>query len=190
MSAIKNVFLVEDDPDDRGFFIEALSNIQNAKLCGVARNGKEALNELIHSVVIPDTIFMDINMPLMNGIECLRALINIPRISHIPVVMLSTAVEQAEFCCRLDAKGYIKKPNDVAVLQAELTQVINREFIVCNSLNIKPYSFNYKQHSIKHVKTKDWSYRPGDQRPRTYNVGTCYARQPFECYATGCSHVV
>ena len=141
MPAIKNIFLVEDDPDDRGFFIEALSNIQNAKLCGVARNGKEALNELIHSVVIPDTIFMDINMPLMNGIECLRALINIPRISHIPVVMLSTAVEQAEFCCRLGAKGYIKKPADITALQAELNQVIYSDS--CNYKATKALG-NYK----------------------------------------------
>ena len=48
MPVIKNIFPVEDDIDDQGFFIEALSNIQNAKLCGVANNGKEA-NQRAHT---------------------------------------------------------------------------------------------------------------------------------------------
>lgn len=133
MPVIKNIFLVEDDTDDQDFFIQALSNIQNANLCGLANNGKEALNKLLHSVVIPDTIFMDINMPLMNGIECLCAIINIPRISHIPVIMLSTAAEQAELCCKSGAKGYIKKPDDIALLEAELSRVVNGGVIACKA---------------------------------------------------------
>ena len=141
MPAIKNIFLVKDDAGDQGFFIEALSTIQTANLCGLANNGKEALDRLKDSVVIPDIIFMDINMPLMNGVECLRALKNIPQISYIPVIMLSTAVEQAEFCCRLGAKGYIKKPADITALQAELNQVIYSDS--CNYKATKALG-NYK----------------------------------------------
>lgn len=134
MPAIKNIFLVEDDTDDQSFFIEALSTIQTANLCGLANNGKEALDRLKDSVVIPDIIFMDINMPLMNGVECLCALINSPRISDIPVIMLSTAVEQAEFCCRLGAKDYIKKPADITALRAELNRVIYSDSCITKPL--------------------------------------------------------
>jgi CheY-like chemotaxis protein len=68
---------------------------------------------------------MDINMPLMNGIECLCAIKKFSRTKHIPVIMLSSAVEQAEPCCNLGAKGYIKKPSDLILLQKELSRVIN-----------------------------------------------------------------
>ena len=135
------IVIIEDDIDDQGFFIEALSNIRNAKLCGLANNGKEALHELKHSGVIPDTIFININMPLMNGIECSCALINIPRISHIPVIMLSTEVDQVEFCCWLEQKGYIKKPADITALQTELNRVIYSDS--CNYKATKALG-NYK----------------------------------------------
>jgi hypothetical protein len=56
MPTLKNIFLVEDDADDQGFFLEALSNIKNANLYGIANNGKEAFDKLIHSDKIPDLI--------------------------------------------------------------------------------------------------------------------------------------
>ena len=123
--ALKNIFLVEDDADDQGFFLDALSNIQNATLYGIANNGKEAFDMLLHSDLIPDVIFMDINMPLMNGMECLCAIKKFPRTKqHIPVIMLSTAVEQAQLCQELGAKGYIRKPSDLTLLQTELNRLI------------------------------------------------------------------
>lgn len=121
---MKNIFLVEDDADDQDFFIEALNNIKNTSLFGIANNGKEALDKLMHSDFIPDIIFMDVNMPLMNGIECLRAIKRFPRTKHIPVIMLSTAAEQPQLWQELGAKGYIKKPSDLTLLQTELNRVI------------------------------------------------------------------
>ena len=67
----KYILLVDDDIDDQEFFIDALGAIENANLFGVANNGKEALALLANSVPLPDHIFMDFNMPVMNGIECL-----------------------------------------------------------------------------------------------------------------------
>jgi len=121
---MKNIFLVEDDADDQYFFIEALNNIKNTSLFGIANNGKDALAKLMHSDLIPDIIFMDVNMPLMNGVECLRIIKRFPRTKHIPVIMLSTAVEQPQLWQELGAKGYIKKPSDLTLLQTELNRVI------------------------------------------------------------------
>ena len=66
---------------------------------------------------------MDVNMPIMNGIECLYALTNFPRTKYIPVIMLSTGIGQAQFCLELGAKGYLKKPSNLTLLQTELSRV-------------------------------------------------------------------
>lgn len=121
---MKNIFSVEDDANNRDFFIEVLGNIQNATLYGIANNGKEAFDKLTNSDFIPDIIFMDVNMPLMNGIECLCAIKRFPRTEHIPVIMLSTSVGHAQLWKELGAKGYIKKPSDLTLLQTELNRVI------------------------------------------------------------------
>eukprot|EP01035_Chromulina_nebulosa_P054372 gene54372-74484_t len=75
MMQSKSILLVEDDKDDQEFFIEAIKDIENVTLYFVANNGKEALDKLRNSKVLPDLIFTDINMPVMNGIECLTAII-------------------------------------------------------------------------------------------------------------------
>jgi CheY-like chemotaxis protein len=50
-----------------------------------------------------------------------------PANKHIPVIMLSTTVEQAQLCQELGAKGYVQKPSDLTLLQTALSRVI--EFV-------------------------------------------------------------
>jgi CheY-like chemotaxis protein len=86
----KNIFLVEDDADDQYFFTEALREIEHANLFAIADNGQDALDKLKNSMLLPDVIFTDINMPKLSGIGFLRALLKTSRIKNIPVVVLST----------------------------------------------------------------------------------------------------
>jgi len=125
VNSLKNIFLVDDDKEDQEFFIEALNKIENAKLYGIASNGKKALDTLKKTDTLPDFIFMDFNMPLMNGIECLFEITNLARTKNIPVFMLSSAIEQAEVSRKFGAKGFIKKTSDKAVLITELLRIIN-----------------------------------------------------------------
>jgi CheY-like chemotaxis protein len=67
----KNRFLVEDDDDDQLLFTEAINEIDNSISLGFAANGVDALSKLCKMSILPDMIFMDINMPLMNGLDCL-----------------------------------------------------------------------------------------------------------------------
>jgi len=129
MSNAKNIFLVEDDIDDQFFFSEAIGKIENAFLQDVANNGIEALAKLEISPALPDLIFMDINMPMMNGIECLIEILKNPHLQNIPVVILSTDTSQIVFIRSLGAKGYIKKPFDSKTLRARLEEVININFV-------------------------------------------------------------
>ena len=148
MKTSKSILLVEDDKDDQYFFIEALSKIENATIYDVASNGKEALDKLKNSVILPDLIFMDINMPLMNGIECLSEIIKTSKIRDIPVVILSTDTGKAEIVRELGAKAFIKKPCDIKILHEKLKQMINSDFIVDSLIGnqiFKPFFQQFNQ---------------------------------------------
>ncbi|MFD2523906.1 response regulator [Emticicia soli] len=124
MKKTNSVLLIEDDEDDQSFFIEAISGIQNTVLCHIACNGKEAIDKLKNSIVLPDIIFTDINMPLMNGIECFLEIVKNPRTKNIPVVFLSTDTGQKAHVFQLGAKGFIQKPTDFHILSKQLSQMI------------------------------------------------------------------
>jgi CheY-like chemotaxis protein len=129
MNRIKKLFLVEDDIDDQLFFTDAVSEINNAALVAVTNNGREALDRLKNSPKLPDIIFMDINMPVMNGIDCLKEIVKNPAIKNIPVVILSTSGSEIELVRKVGARAFIKKPSDQAILRTTLEEVINLDFI-------------------------------------------------------------
>lgn len=130
MKPLKSIFLVEDDQDDQMFFTECIEKIKNATLFGVANNGREALDKLKISPKLPDIIFMDINMPRMNGIECLKEITRTIRIKNIPVVMLSTDTSKAQLTRVLGAKAFIIKPTNYETLLTEIEEIINSDFPV------------------------------------------------------------
>ena len=125
----KNILLVEDDKDDQDFFIEALNKIENTHLFFVAGNGKEAIDKLHNCTTLPDIIFTDINMPVMNGIECLSALRNNPLTKDIPVVFLSSEIVRTELIFKLGARAFIKKSASGKMLQGQLEQMINQTYL-------------------------------------------------------------
>ena len=143
MKKLKSILLVEDDEDDQFFFIEAMSKIENATLYAIAKNGKEALDCLENSSTLPDIIFMDINMQIMNGIECLTLIMKNPLICTIPVVMLTTSSAQKELAHTLGAKAYIKKPWDGKLLYTQIEQMINLDFILDSDIAIRTFQIEY-----------------------------------------------
>jgi len=134
MNTNKNILLVEDDKDDQELFIAALSEVDKAAIYDIANNGKEALNKLENSSALFSLIFMDINMPVMNGIECLSEIVKKPEIRNIPVVILSTDTGHIETVRKLGAKAFIKKPADGKSLRNQLEQLINLDFNTDSSI--------------------------------------------------------
>ncbi len=128
MNYIKNILLVEDDLDDQGFFVDAISTIENVELQHISNNGLEALYSLLHSPTLPDLIFMDINMPKMNGLECLAEIIKNPYLKNIPVIMLSTSGEQGAITGALGACAFIQKTETEALLRTKIEQMISQHF--------------------------------------------------------------
>ncbi len=114
------ILLVEDDQVDVMTVQRAFKRNNIINPLHVVANGREALECLRHQGAFadpaayptPGIILMDINMPVMNGIECLKELKADPALRQIPVIMLTTSKEECDRVesFRLSVAGYIIKP--------------------------------------------------------------------------------
>src|SRR4051812_37616135 len=109
MTRYKNILLVEDDLDDRLFFTEALQAVLPSATCTIADNGKHAL-DLLEAFQLPDIIFLDTSLPIMNGIEFLRIIKGDDFYKEIPVVILASSRFNVEGWYEEGALLYIIKP--------------------------------------------------------------------------------
>lgn len=114
------ILLVEDDQVDVMTVQRAFKRNNIINPLTVVGNGLEALEYLHHQGAFadhtafptPGIILMDINMPVMNGIECLKAIKADEHLRKLPVIMLTTSKEECDRVesFRLSVAGYIIKP--------------------------------------------------------------------------------
>ena len=87
----KVIFLIDDDIDDQEFFMEAVKEVDPNIECHLASSCEEGLELLNNSEVLPDYIFLDLNMPKVDGKKCLLELKKNARVKEIPVIIYSTS---------------------------------------------------------------------------------------------------
>lgn len=126
----KVLFLIDDDLDDQHVFLEALQTIDKSIVCYTANDGRDALNKLHDALLLPDIIFLDLNMPVMSGKECLRALKTDNTLKHLPVIIYSTssAEKEKENCLQLGAVQFISKPPQFNTLIATLQHTLQKDW--------------------------------------------------------------
>lgn len=116
---------VDDDKDDREMFCVAINKIDPEIECIQVESGEDAIDLLLNSKVAPDFIFMDINMPLMNGYECVREIYQYPNLKNTRIIMFSTTFnprDQVEFGV-LGIK-YLLKASSVTSLSDSIKELI------------------------------------------------------------------
>lgn len=119
-----NILLADDDTDDCVFFKQALDELTIPTNLTTVNNGEQLMNHLSNNEnQLPDVIFLDINMPRKNGIECLSEIKQNKAFNNIPVVMFSTtnAWDTINMLFKSGAHVYIHKPSDFS----QLKQVIH-----------------------------------------------------------------
>lgn len=123
----KQVFLIEDDADDQELFLTALEKVDPSFECRTAANGQDALAQLTSSHVAPDVIFLDLNMPLMNGQQFLKKIKQEDDFKNIPVIIFTTSSNPNTTIevRQLGAKDLITKPNSFTELTALLKRELN-----------------------------------------------------------------
>ncbi|WP_282080530.1 response regulator [Aquimarina algiphila] len=107
-----NILLIEDDEIERLKFARVLQKNNYPHNIIEAINGEEALDVLAQKEKLPDLIFLDLNMPKMNGLEFLKELKADATLQYLPVVILSTSNNHQDLkeAYRIGASGYIVKP--------------------------------------------------------------------------------
>jgi len=122
-----NILLADDDADDRLFFKEAMEEINLQTIISFVNDGNQLMHYLDQNEIsLPDLIFLDINMPGKNGLECLRELRNMDKFNEIVVVIYSTsgAENDIQTALKYGANQYLKKPDNFNILKECLANVI------------------------------------------------------------------
>ena len=125
---LTHCFLIDDDEDDYEIFKMALNDIDPAIILHYAYNGFDALKKLNgEHHLVPDLIFIDWNMPKMNGRQCLEEIKKNERLRNIPVYIYSTssdpkAIEETR---KLGASDFIVKPSSISNLVNILARIFH-----------------------------------------------------------------
>ncbi|VXB24459.1 response regulator [Maribacter litoralis] len=141
---ILNVFLADDDSDDRTFFSDALREIPIQTKISEFNNGVDLMAELLSNTAEqPDVIFLDLKMPMMDGFECLADIRDLEQYINTPVIIYSTSYHPKEID-RLNEMGaslYLQKPSSYNQLKTLLHKclryvnnadgnIIDKEFVI------------------------------------------------------------
>jgi CheY-like chemotaxis protein len=120
------ILYADDDRDDCELVVEALEAIDPKIECRMATDGSHALSLLNKEEKLPDFIFLDVNMPVMDGKHCLMELKKDARLRDIPVVIYSTTQDKEEIreLYAIGADAYLQKPNNFTDLCLSLQQLL------------------------------------------------------------------
>lgn len=118
MKKLPYIFLIEDNEQDEILTIKALQKNSILNEIKIARDGEDAINFLFNEKTanylqeLPQLILLDLKLPKINGLEVLKKIKSDPRTKLIPVVILTTSIEDSDLVSgyELGANSYVRKP--------------------------------------------------------------------------------
>jgi CheY-like chemotaxis protein len=126
-SHYKRLLIIDDDVEDQEIFIEALKEVDASIQCNAALSGENAFSGFeSESSVMPDLIFLDMNMPKLNGKQVLKEIKKHHRFAQVPVIMYSTsfAPRDIDEIRQLGAVHHLLKPSRFDDLCNALKQLL------------------------------------------------------------------
>jgi DNA-binding NarL/FixJ family response regulator len=126
----KHFFLIDDDEDELEIFMEALSKLHVHCKCTYAQNAEQALEIL--NYLKPDVVFVDINMPKINGFECVKKIRAKDGHAETRIVMYSNGVNDVsiEEAHKWGATSCVRKTNSIADLVLAMREILDGTEVV------------------------------------------------------------
>lgn len=143
-----NILLGEDDPDDSSLFLQAIDDSNITSCVHVADNGLKLVSRLRNAKDnIPDIIFLDINMPLKNGLECLQTIRSEDTFNKVPIIIYSTSKNnrEIEFCYEKGANYYVVKPFTYKAIVSMISDFCNRDWEIEAGSSLKNFVVSYDE---------------------------------------------
>lgn len=121
------ILLVDDDEDDQDIFREAIAIVKPGCSLIFARDGEQGLATLKDLSPLPDYIFLDVNMPKMDGKEFLKNVKAKTEYQKVPVIIYSTSKHKSEFgeYFKMGATNFITKPSEFNLLLTYLRSILH-----------------------------------------------------------------
>ena len=122
------IFLADDDEDDRNFFNEAITELKMESRVTTFKDGKDLMDYLENpDSKLPHILFLDLNMPCKTGFDCLKEIRANNRFKDISIAIYSTSSSEKDIEETFvgGANIYIKKPNDFSKLKKVIKDVVN-----------------------------------------------------------------
>jgi len=126
---MKNIILlVDDDEDEFDLFMEALRSTNLQCDCIFSKNAEKALHLLYYTV--PDFVFIDYNMPKINGLKFITEIKKIKNLQDVPIILYSTGMTDnlAKNAMALGASLCIKKPYEINTFTKILLNILTKSW--------------------------------------------------------------
>ncbi len=122
-----NIVLADDDEDDRLLFKEAIEDLKIKTKLSLFSDGKELMDFLaLPNIVLPHIVFLDLNMPKKNGMQCLKEIRMNSALNQVSVAIYSTSSSEYDIEQTFvnGANIYLNKPNNFRKLQEAVEKVL------------------------------------------------------------------
>ncbi|WP_046755429.1 response regulator [Kordia jejudonensis] len=122
-----HIVLADDDEDDRLFFTDAFEELKITTKVQTYNDGVYLMDYLnSEDAILPNVLFLDLNMPRKNGMECLKEIKANEKFADIAIAIYSTSAseEDIENTFIHGANIYIKKPDNFKKLKKALSEVV------------------------------------------------------------------
>jgi len=140
------IFLADDDEDDRNFFNEAITELKMDNKVTIFKDGQDLMDYLEKpDSKLPHILFLDLNMPCKTGFDCLKEIRTNSRFKDISIAIYSTSSSEKDIEETFigGANIYIKKPNDFNKLKKVIKDVVNMNWQFHSSgLNKETFFFS------------------------------------------------
>lgn len=135
------ILLADDDESDRLLFREAFEELEIKTTVRTVNNGIQLMEYLtVKEAILPDLIFLDLNMPRKNGLECLKEIRGDDKFSAVPIAIYSTSASEKDINETFlhGANIYIQKPNSFDALK----QVLDKAVITTHLYQGPPFAMD------------------------------------------------